>query len=99
MGDTDLLQPTGTHRGPLPASDADPTSATSGDRSGGPPPDVALVEIAIPVYNEEEVLESSIRRLRTYLDQSFPFSSAIVIVDNASTDGTWDIAMRLCDAL
>jgi glycosyltransferase involved in cell wall biosynthesis len=58
-----------------------------------------LVEIAIPVYNEEDVLESSIRRLRTYLDRSFPFSASIVIVDNASTDRTWEIAMRLCGEL
>jgi glycosyltransferase involved in cell wall biosynthesis len=54
-----------------------------------------LVDIAIPVYNEEGGLESSVRRLRTYLDQSFPFSASIVIVDNASTDSTWAIASRL----
>jgi putative flippase GtrA len=58
-----------------------------------------LVDIAIPVYNEEEVLESSIRRLRDYLDQSFPFTAAIVIVDNASTDRTWEIASKLCNEL
>ena len=60
---------------------------------------VAMVEIAIPVYNEEGTLESSIRRLRSYLDHSFPFSAAIVIVDNASVDGTWGLATRLCDEL
>jgi len=58
-----------------------------------------LVEIAIPVYNEEVALEPSIRRLRSYLDDSFPFTAGIVIVDNASTDGTWDIATRLCTEL
>jgi glycosyltransferase involved in cell wall biosynthesis len=57
--------------------------------------DVALVEIAVPVYNEEGSLESSIRRLRAYLDASFPFSASIVVVDNASTDSTWEIATRL----
>ena len=33
-----------------------------------------VVEIAIPVYNEECILEASVHRLRTYLDESFPFS-------------------------
>jgi glycosyltransferase involved in cell wall biosynthesis len=55
----------------------------------------SVVEIAIPVYNEECILEASVRRLRTYLDESFPFQSTIRIVDNASTDATWEIATRL----
>src|SRR5664280_501029 len=62
-------------------------------------PVATLVEVAIPVYNEELALESSIRRLRSYLDSSFPFTAGIVIVDNASTDGTWEIATRLCEEL
>jgi putative flippase GtrA len=59
------------------------------------PVPVPLVEVAIPVYNEEEILESSIRKLRSYLDESFPFSASIVIVDNASVDRTWAIATGL----
>jgi glycosyltransferase involved in cell wall biosynthesis len=55
----------------------------------------AVVELVIPVYNEEHVLEWSIRRLRSYLDSSFPFETIIRIVDNASTDGTWEVAARL----
>ena len=54
-----------------------------------------LVDIAIPVYNEEPDLERSVRRLRAYLDDRFPFEARITIVDNASTDGTWDIARGL----
>ena len=53
--------------------------------SAGALSDPALVEIAIPVYNEEEILESSVRALRSYLDSSFPFAADVVIVDNAST--------------
>jgi glycosyltransferase involved in cell wall biosynthesis len=60
---------------------------------------VASVQIAIPVYNEADCLESSVRRLRTYLDDSFPFSASIVVVDNASSDETWAIATRLCAEL
>jgi glycosyltransferase involved in cell wall biosynthesis len=60
---------------------------------------VPLVEIAIPVYNEEEVIEASVRRLRAYLDESFPFSASIVMVDNASEDRTWEVITKLCDEL
>ena len=56
---------------------------------------VPTVEIAIPVYNEEEVIEASVRRLRTYLDTSFPFPASIVVVDNASVDRTREILERL----
>src|SRR5207253_5891898 len=54
-----------------------------------------LLDIAIPVYNEERDLERSVRRLRRYLDHHFPFEARITIVDNASTDATWAIAQRL----
>src|SRR5256884_1895362 len=54
-----------------------------------------LVDIAIPVHNEERDLERSVRRLRRYLDHQFPFEARITVVDNASTDATWAIAQRL----
>jgi putative flippase GtrA len=57
------------------------------------------VEIVIPVYNEEDQLEASITALRTFLDTSFPFDAAVVIADNASTDGTWKIASELATTL
>src|SRR4051812_50165761 len=53
------------------------------------------VEIVVPVYNEEHVLERSIRRLHDFLSERFPFSWRIVIADNASTDGTLTVARRL----
>lgn len=53
------------------------------------------VEIVVPVYNEEADLERSIRRLTAYLDAEFPLSAVVTIADNASTDGTLDIARRL----
>ena len=54
-----------------------------------------IVDLVVPVYNEEHDLESSVRRLRTYLDERFPFTARITIADNASTDTTWQIARRL----
>ena len=53
------------------------------------------VDIVVPVYNEEAALEQSIRRLHRFLTESFPFGWRIVIADNASTDGTPEIAHGL----
>jgi glycosyltransferase involved in cell wall biosynthesis len=56
------------------------------------------VDIVIPVYNEEAVLERSVGELRNYLEQHLPYRWSVVIADNASTDRTWHIAERLaCD--
>jgi putative flippase GtrA len=58
--------------------------------SASPP----VLEIVVPVFDEEAQLEPAIRRLHGYL-RSFPFSTRITIADNASTDGTWRIARAL----
>ena len=58
-----------------------------------------LVEIVVPVHNEQQVLEASIRRLHQYLTSRFPFAFRITIADNASTDGTWLLARRLAEGL
>jgi putative flippase GtrA len=60
---------------------------------------VPLVDIAIPVYNEEADLETSIRRLHAYLSAELPFSFRITVADNASTDRTWTVARSLEEAL
>ncbi|GAA0210695.1 bifunctional glycosyltransferase family 2/GtrA family protein [Actinomadura nitritigenes] len=54
-----------------------------------------LVEVVIPVYNEERVLAASVRRLHAYLADTFPYPFRITIADNASTDGTWRAAREL----
>ena len=56
------------------------------------------VDIVVPVYNEEAILESSICRLREHLIERVPVPWRIVIADNASTDGTAAIATRLAGA-
>src|SRR5664279_2755115 len=61
--------------------------------------DKPIVDIVVPVYNEEHDLEPSVRRLRTYLDERFPFSARITVADNASTDATWQLAKRLAAEL
>lgn len=55
------------------------------------------LEIVVPVYNEEAVLERSITRLAEYLTHEMPSTWQITIADNASTDGTPVIAARLSE--
>jgi putative flippase GtrA len=54
-----------------------------------------VVDIVVPVYNEERDLEPSVRRLHRFLSEEFPLAARITIADNASTDDTWRIATRL----
>jgi putative flippase GtrA len=65
------------------------------------PPTTATVdvEIVVPVFNEQDDLELSVRRLHTFLQTDFPFTAAIIIADNASTDGTWARATDLASEL
>ena len=42
----------------------------------------SLVDIVVPVYNEEHVLAQSVGRLHAFLSGGFPFSWRITIVDN-----------------
>jgi glycosyltransferase involved in cell wall biosynthesis len=72
------------------APDLDRESPTARRRPG-----LLDVEIVIPVYNERFALEGSVRMLHGFLSATFPFSWQITIVDNASTDGTLQIARRL----
>lgn len=54
-----------------------------------------LVNVTIPVFNEEVMLPQSIPQLHEFLTGHCRFSFEIVIVDNASTDHTWEVAGRL----
>jgi glycosyltransferase involved in cell wall biosynthesis len=54
-----------------------------------------LVEIVIPVYDEEAILEANVALLLRYLNDEFPFRYRVVIADNASTDATGAVAAEL----
>jgi glycosyltransferase involved in cell wall biosynthesis len=58
-----------------------------------------VLDIAIPVYNEERVLEQSVRALHAYVRAEVPFATRLTVVDNASDDGTRLIGMRLATQL
>jgi glycosyltransferase involved in cell wall biosynthesis len=60
---------------------------------------VPQIDVVVPVYDEEAVLERSIRRLHRFLSSEFPFTWRIVVADNASTDATPAIAARLAREL
>ncbi|WP_426996549.1 glycosyltransferase [Pseudarthrobacter sp. N5] len=57
------------------------------------------LEIVVPVFNEEAVLENSITQLANYLILEMPSTWQITIADNASTDNTSVIATRLAEQL
>jgi len=54
-----------------------------------------VLDVVIPVYNEENDLAPCVRRLRGHLRDSFPYPFQITIADNASTDSTLGVAMAL----
>ena len=59
----------------------------------------AVLDVVVPVYNEQDDLDRSIRRLHAYLTGTFPYRFRITIADNASTDATADIARALAAGL
>ena len=61
--------------------------------------DTLVLDVVVPVYNEEADLEPSVHRLHAYLRTNFPYSHRITIADNASTDRTPAIAARLAREL
>ncbi|WP_406008022.1 bifunctional glycosyltransferase family 2/GtrA family protein [Streptomyces sp. NBC_00637] len=54
-----------------------------------------VLDVVIPVYNEEKDLLPCVRRLHDHLTRTFPYSFRITIADNASTDTTPAVAQRL----
>ena len=62
-------------------------------------PDAPVLDLVIPVYDEEAGLERAVRAARTFLDTQFPYPARLTIADNASTDATLAIARRLADEL
>ena len=58
-----------------------------------------VLDLVVPVYNEQVALADSVRRLHRYLAESFPYRARITIADNASTDSTLAIAHDLAEEL
>jgi putative flippase GtrA len=58
-----------------------------------------VLDVVIPVYNEEHSLGPCVRRLHDHLTAFVPYSFRITIADNASTDATLDVAHDLAAGL
>jgi putative flippase GtrA len=56
---------------------------------------VPVLDVVVPVYNEQAALADSVHRLHRHLREHFPFSARITIADNASDDDTARIAAEL----
>lgn len=56
-----------------------------------------VLDIVIPVFNEERDLAGSVRRLHRFLATEVPYPTRITVADNASTDDTLTVARRLAE--
>ena len=56
-----------------------------------------VLDVVVPVFNEETDLEPSVRRLHAHLSETFPYAFRITVADNASTDRTPQTAARLAE--
>jgi glycosyltransferase involved in cell wall biosynthesis len=65
----------------------------------GGDPHCPVLDVVVPVYNEEVDLGPCVRRLHAYLTATFPYPFRITIADNASTDATPYVAEHLALAL
>jgi putative flippase GtrA len=72
---------------PRPAADGWTSSSTA-----------PVLDVVVPVFNEEVDLEPCVRRLHAHL-ATFPFRTRITVADNASTDATPQVAAALADEL
>ena len=77
-----------------------PAPAGSTAPDGGDGRDHApVLDVVIPVYNEEADLAACVNRLHAYLSAELPYAFRITVADNASTDRTWLIAQGLARRL
>ncbi|WP_061292358.1 glycosyltransferase [Herbidospora cretacea] len=54
-----------------------------------------MIEIVLPVRDEERVLASSVATLLAFLKRECPFPVRVTVADNGSTDATWSVARSL----
>lgn len=64
-----------------------------------PEPAGPVLDVVVPVFDEERDLDPCVRRLHAHLSTSFPYPFRITVADNASVDGTLAVARSLADEL
>ncbi len=58
-----------------------------------------VLDVVVPVHDEEVDLEPCVRRLHAHLRAAVPYSFRVTVADNASTDRTLVVARRLAAEL
>jgi putative flippase GtrA len=73
-----------------------PGTSQRGDAVGARHP---VLDVVVPVHNEEADLEPCLRRLHAHLSDQMPYPFRITVAENASTDRTVEVASRLAAEL
>jgi glycosyltransferase involved in cell wall biosynthesis len=68
------------------------------DMSSGESAKVVHLSIVVPLYNEEECVEKLLMRILEAASE-FDFAYEIILVDDGSTDGTWEKIERLKESV
>jgi glycosyltransferase involved in cell wall biosynthesis len=58
-----------------------------------------VLDVVVPVHNEEADLEPCLRRLHAHLTDHLPYPFRITVAENASTDGSVAVASRVAAEL
>ncbi|SDC55886.1 Glycosyltransferase involved in cell wall bisynthesis [Geodermatophilus telluris] len=69
------------------------------DRAGTAGRGRPVLDVVVPVHDEETDLEPCLRRLHAHLTESLPWSFRITVAENGSTDRTPEVAHRVAAEL
>ncbi|MBW5483730.1 bifunctional glycosyltransferase family 2/GtrA family protein [Streptomyces bambusae] len=86
---------TDTSPGALPARTPVDVRSPAAQRAPGAP----VLDVVVPVFNEEKDLGPCVHRLHEHLTRTFPYPFRITVADNASTDRTPEVAAGLAAGL
>ncbi|MFC8501054.1 glycosyltransferase, partial [Pedococcus sp. NPDC057267] len=65
----------------------------------GSVPAAPVLDVVVPVHNEQHTVGACVRRLHAHLVQTFPYPFRVTVADNASADGTVAVARGLAAEL
>jgi putative flippase GtrA len=65
----------------------------------GQTPGQVVLDVVVPVHDEEHTVAACVRRLHHHLVATYPYPFRITVADNASTDRTSEVAAGLAESL